>query len=243
MSKNLNQIRTLFLSKVEQFKKIEEQYLISLTKQAVSTECWQLIACCLPSEDKLKLSMINRYYNEVVFGQNSHVFVWRDGANDVEKPHDHTLVESINLNMPVKVIRHLMTSKANPNQTYEDCSILMYSTYKGNVEIVQVLLEANADVNICGILGLTALTIATKFPQIMDILIKAGADVNAQNINGCTALMEACFNGHKNAVKLLLDAHADVNIRDTYSQTALYYARCYNRTNVIQMLLKHGAIA
>ena len=67
----------------------------------------------------------------------------------------------------------------------------------GNVDAVQVLLEAGADVQAKGRRGLTALMTAS-YPghsDIVQFLLEAGADVQARSTEGTTALMFAAGQG------------------------------------------------
>jgi ankyrin repeat protein len=67
---------------------------------------------------------------------------------------------------------------------------LMAATVKGNKEIVQVLLENNANPNLTDANGTTALIYATIFKQyeIVEMLIKASATIDLKDIRGNSAV-------------------------------------------------------
>ena len=119
--------------------------------------------------------------------------------------------------------------------------------YNKNPEVIQVLLDAGADVNgTSGYGGSTALmsaTYGTDNPVVMKMLIDAGADVNAEDGLGRTALMYATIqHGSPEEVKLLLDAGADVNAKDKLHVTALMSAAYQNEhPEVLELLLDAGA--
>mmetsp|Transcript_105152 Transcript_105152/g.206253 ORF Transcript_105152/g.206253 Transcript_105152/m.206253 type:complete len:84 (+) Transcript_105152:2647-2898(+) len=65
----------------------------------------------------------------------------------------------------------------------------MFASQKNHEDLVQVLLDAGADVNVKGEEGWTALITATSFGHsaIVQLLLEAGADVNVQDWTGRTA--------------------------------------------------------
>lgn len=109
---------------------------------------------------------------------------------------------------------------------------LMFAAQKGYTEIVRILLNNDANVNLASRrFGLTALMLAAanKQADVMRLLLAAGADVDAKNDDGSTALMAASLKGDINVVRLLLDAKADVNVRDKDGDSALKIAALSGR--------------
>ena len=80
-----------------------------------------------------------------------------------------------------------------------------------NIELVKLLLEHGADVNI------------------------------KDDVDRKTPLYNACYKNKLNIAKLLLKHGADVNIKDGYGLTPLYNACYYNNIELIKLLLEHGA--
>ncbi len=93
--------------------------------------------------------------------------------------------------------------------TFETPIIIATST--GQVQIVQILLRAGADVN-----------------------TKEGA-------NGETALMYAALRGNIPLVRVLLDAKARVNLKDDVGRTALHFAARDGKIEIMELLLVAGA--
>ena len=97
-----------------------------------------------------------------------------------------------------------------------------------SIEIVNLLLQAGADVNakndhngrailfIPWGINRSAITIA-------ELLIKAGADVNAADIHGTTPLMKVARWGTPAEVELLLKSGADPRIKDSDGHDALWH--------------------
>jgi ankyrin repeat protein len=86
----------------------------------------------------------------------------------------------------------------------------------GNIEIVKILIEADANVNATDFFGKTALMIASSKNNIdiAKLLIENGADVNMQDKNGVNSLMIACDKNNIDICYALLD-HGTI-MRDSY---------------------------
>lgn len=131
---------------------------------------------------------------------------------------------------------------------------LIHAADRGDVEVVEALLQAGADASVRDAKGATALMRALEevpdykiarseeLPKrrlaVARVLMTPNAgDVNAQNENGETLLMRAASLGDTEIVKLLLARGADVNRTDVFGNTAAVFA--YEKDNVaIQELLK-----
>lgn len=102
--------------------------------------------------------------------------------------------------------------------------LLSYAPVKGDLDEVNMLLEAGADPNVCDATGDTALMWAAhgNNPAVIRRLVEAGAVVNAQCADlGYTPLIWAVSSGSVKEVKLLLELGADPKLHDTWGQTAL----------------------
>ena len=76
---------------------------------------------------------------------------------------------------------------ANPNmKNKKHFTPLMIASWRGNAEIIRILLEAGADVNKTGKYGNTPLICAINsgHKEIVRLLLRAGADVNKANSYG-----------------------------------------------------------
>ena len=98
----------------------------------------------------------------------------------------------------------------------------------GNAEVVQILLAAQADVNIPDMFNKdTPLHLACEagHADVVRILLENRGHVNAQDqMNGETPLHLACEAGHSDIVQLLLEYGADASIENVYRKRALHYA-------------------
>lgn len=82
---------------------------------------------------------------------------------------------------------------------------LMYAAERGYSEIVQMLLEKNANVDPQDSQGFTALMLAVdnNYPDIVQLLLNAKADINLRTKNGDTALNLAHYKGNESIIEML----------------------------------------
>jgi uncharacterized protein len=86
---------------------------------------------------------------------------------------------------------------------------------RGDVETVQELLRAGADINARDRHGQTALMLAAHRGdrELVEILVEGGADLNVTAKYNLSALMLAVTAGHVGVARLLAGAGADLRVR------------------------------
>jgi ankyrin repeat protein len=142
-----------------------------------------------------------------------------------------------------------LTDGANVNtRNDKNATALMLASMGGYTEIVKLLLNKGADVNVKEPTnGRTALMMASEkgYAEIVKYLLVKGADANIRDTkNGATALMWASQRGHTEIVRLLLDKGADVNAKAAIDGgTSLMLAAENNHPEVVKILLDNGADA
>ena len=129
----------------------------------------------------------------------------------------------------IEKAREILASGADPNQRGENGNTpLHFATWEGHLDVVKVLLENGARVNVTNRDGPhTPLHVAATFGReaIARSLLDAGADVNARDGNGLTPLHFAAGKGHADVARLLVEHGADLaaesnDTRDTPLDTA-----------------------
>ena len=105
---------------------------------------------------------------------------------------------------------------------------------KGNLAIVQALINAGADVNLEDSYGRTAVTFAVELGHvaeaILHALIKAGAHANNCSTSCVPLLQIALMEGFSaETCNLLIQAGADVNLQNRAGNTALHLAVIFSR--------------
>ncbi|CAO2590272.1 E3 ubiquitin-protein ligase MIB2 [Lemmus lemmus] len=103
---------------------------------------------------------------------------------------------------------------------------LQVAAYLGQVELVQLLLQARASVNVLDDEGNTALHYAAlgNQPEATRLLLSAGCGVDARNGTRSTALHVAVQRGFLEVVKALCERGCDVNLPDAHADTPLHSA-------------------
>lgn len=154
-----------------------------------------------------------------------------------------------------KAIEYLIEKGEDVNikNPTDGVTALWIASQNGYSEIVRLLLEKGAKVNIKTNDGTTALMIAAKndHTNVIKLLVEKGADVNVKSAaldvkttNGSTAIMPAAQNGHTEIVKLLCEWGADVNIKamvDNVEYTALTVAKKLGQKDIVGILESIGA--
>ena len=146
------------------------------------------------------------------------------------------------------LLDHGGTAQVHPTADGET-SALMLASYHGNIEIVKMLLEEGAKVNLQNEMKVSALILAAGQGnvEVMKQLLERDADVNLKG--GSTALLSALSpksyfvsqQAKVEMVKLLLKYDADVNVRGQEGQyfqcTPLSCAIATKSTEIINLLL------
>ena len=148
----------------------------------------------------------------------------------------------------VGAVRSLIEQGADVNAAQGDgMTALHWASERGDEEILELLVEAGADVSVGTRLGAyTPLHLASRrgHHNVVRMLLEAGSDPNAAaEHSGVTALhLAAGAHGGEKAVSELLRRGAHVNaLESSAGQTALMFAASYNRVPSIKILLESGA--
>lgn len=145
------------------------------------------------------------------------------------------------------VARVLLSNGADPNRKSRGNTFLCIAVSEEQVEVVRLLLEANANPNLkCDTYrDFTPLhkAVATEQLEVANLLLDAGANVNAIQKYGGTPLLRAMNTGQSEMVKLLLKAGANVNATSLDGDTPLHRAVRRGKKEVVKSLIEAGAIA
>jgi len=136
------------------------------------------------------------------------------------------------------------TDPQGPRRTDDGVTPLLTAIYHGDVQAVDRLIAAGANVRAANREGVTPLAMACLDGElsIIDRLLKAGADPKERGPNGETLLMFAARNGRVDVITRLLAAGADVNAREGLrGTTALMWAAEQRHPGAVKALLAAGA--
>jgi ankyrin repeat protein len=131
---------------------------------------------------------------------------------------------------------------------------LHWPSHNGHVEIVEMLLDAGADIEADEVTwsGGKPLHWASEHePSTVEVLLKRGAEVNSRNVmkgsdfEGVTPLIMNATqkNDCAEVTELLIEAGADVQAKDAQGKTALQHAEERKLKRIPEVLRAHGATA
>ncbi|MBK9443071.1 MAG: ankyrin repeat domain-containing protein [Comamonadaceae bacterium] len=117
---------------------------------------------------------------------------------------------------------------------------LVMAAYKGNPDIVRMLLQAGADVAAVDP-GMKATALhAAAYAGNADaakLLIQYHIDIDKQGpLNGYTALHDAIWQGHLETAKLLIDSGANLSLQSLHGETPLAFARLKHRSAIAALI-------
>ncbi len=153
----------------------------------------------------------------------------------------HKAVYYGNINL-VKSLIDLKIDINNQNIPAKATPILIAS-YIGNTDIVQLLLENGANVNLVDDENDTPLHCACLHGHftIAQSLLEHGTNVNVVGGDGDTPLHYACAKGYFYLVRLLLKHKANIHVTNDIQETPLHKASRNGRFTITKLLLKKKA--
>ena len=121
---------------------------------------------------------------------------------------------------------------------------LHYAAFRGNIKMIDLLIQNSADVQALSYNGLNMLHKGAQGNSPNSIVYfnkKHKIDIASKNNDGLNALHFAAISGMDNSVIYLLNMGLDPNIQDINGNTALHYAVKYNQIRIIKKLIQNGA--
>ncbi|XP_041134296.1 caskin-1-like [Polyodon spathula] len=138
------------------------------------------------------------------------------------------------------------TKRVNVNfQDTDGLSALHHAALNGNMELISLLLEAQATVDIKDQKGMRPLHYAAWQGKVepMKMLLKSGSSVNSQSDEGQIPLHLAAQHGHYGVSEMLLQHQSNPCIVDNAGKTPLDLACEFGRVGVVQLLLSSSMSA
>ena len=169
-------------------------------------------------------------------------FLLDNKANtEVQRNGGRTPLYDAALNGDSGLCRLLLEHGANPNISTEEGPILFKVAVSGNLEIVKVLVENEAEIDATNSEDRTALQGASNngHKDVVAYLLENGADVHHGIGHGSTPIHLAASYGYTEIVQLLIDNGADLQHPSSSGWTPLHL--CYDYPETTQLLLENGA--
>jgi len=147
---------------------------------------------------------------------------------DAIRNHDLTALHEI-----------IAAEPASLQQTDERGSTpLLLASYLGQEDTTRALVEAGADLDVCGPTGTALMGVSFKgYPDLARYLLGAGADPEVRHpMAGATAIIFAAMFDRADLVDILLEYGADPTVKDAGGLTAADHAKQKGFTALAQKL-------
>ncbi len=221
------------INKMKELIKIYGTKYIDSCKRSFQSESALQRALKNGNEEMVKLLIDNganiNFANS--YGQNTHILIDAIEDNNIDLIN---LILKYNSDINYKIVYGKFMSY----------TALMYAAYHGNIDIVKLLIQAQADVNAHNEMGQTALEIAIRHnhENIARLLIENQANIDVINPKTNTTMLEDTIKGCSPInLTLLLKLNANINAINHIGETPLMCAvRAYN-INALLLLIKAGA--
>jgi type II secretory pathway predicted ATPase ExeA len=139
-----------------------------------------------------------------------------------------------------KTIELLLAGGIPPDleEQVQGLTALAIAASNGQSNTVQLLLQAEASINLRVFKGRTALMAAAGngHTDTVLILLDNGAEVNINDDDGWTALMFAAYGNHVETVHALLERNANVRLKNSVGRTALQIAQSQGHQDIIELV-------
>lgn len=155
------------------------------------------------------------------------------------------LVRAARNNDPDEVKAQLSAGSSVNSTDGTGTTALHNAAYFGNLEMLKLLMEKGAGIEVKNNRGMTPLLSACGSPfsatDVLDCLIAAGANLKAADNDGRTALIFSIVYQKTDFVKKLLEQDADINQANLYGMTPLALAAGRGNYTIVKLLLDRGA--
>lgn len=173
-------------------------------------------------------------------------------SRNLEKERDKRqlkrLMSLIKANKAEEVEKILAKKSININRTDEGeiWTPLTLAIDLKHHKVIEVLLAAGANPNVCGTQSPMELATRSGDMELIQRLLAVGADINVQTAFGISPLWAAMSMERVEIAKLLISLGADVNAKNCYGCPILYEARNWEKRKerpnaVVPLLLEKGA--
>jgi palmitoyltransferase len=129
-------------------------------------------------------------------------------------------------------------------QSQSGYTSLHYAAFRGNIDVIKMLIENGATIDICNNEGLNVLHLAAqgnKTSVLIYFIEKYKLDYMKIDNIGSTPLHWASYVGSEESFLYLLTLNPDINKQDVEGLTPLHLAVTSDRTRIIKKLLHKGA--
>ncbi|KAK6949552.1 hypothetical protein Daesc_009635 [Daldinia eschscholtzii] len=143
------------------------------------------------------------------------------------------------------IVQTLLNEGTDVNSKFgrNESTALHFAASAGQCEIVALLADAKADLDVDDNLGNNALYLAATYghTDVVKQLIHFGADYTRRFVEGKGLLHIATERGHCEVIKVLHATNLDINQPDDDGRTPVHQACFHNKLEALQLLIRLGA--
>jgi hypothetical protein len=166
-------------------------------------------------------------------------------AAAVSSNADQMLRVAVN-NKNLEQVQAALNDHANTETKYDGgITPLMEAAMLGQADIVKLLLDHHANIEVSNVIGNTSLIVAAAqrgaSADVVRLLLANHADIEATNDSGTTPLLMAAHHGNIDVARLLIDAHANLEAVNKRGMTPLQMAAEGGQTEMVKLLLASHA--
>ena len=143
---------------------------------------------------------------------------------------DNTKVEELLKTIDINVVKNGETA-------------LICALSHNNLEILDILIKAGVDTNVCFSNGNSVLieSIVRNKDEFANRLIEFGANIDITNTRGKSALTIALANENIGIAEKLIESGANIDITNSHGDSVLIIALIYGNLDIVKKLIEHGA--
>ncbi len=129
------------------------------------------------------------------------------------------------------------------DKNYQGITALFVAVERGNIEIVEMLLNAGAKINVRAEDKRTPLLALdySSTPELVRLLVRHGADLSAVDDSGNNVLHIAAENDNLEIIEILINEGVKIDAQNDEGQTPLMIAAYYENLGTVQAFLNAGA--
>lgn len=175
--------------------------------------------------------------------------LFRAAANGDRQMVDMLIEMQANPNIAEKDLGRSAIDVARDKGHHEVVRILergeavLHAARRGELKLLESLLDTGASMNLCDQYGLTAIHVAAikGHKDAVMTLVEFGADLECRDAEGHTPLHLAVEGGCLETVEVLINRGANVNAKSKRGATPLYVSRMMGYEDVSRLLIDKGA--
>lgn len=152
-------------------------------------------------------------------------------------------VENNNTELVRAILKHNVSTKGRFSFSTSNCEApLKMAVSNRNFDIVNLLLDANADINEATIFGTNALTeaVSNKDTTMVALLLKHNAKSKINYYKGNTAIHSAILSGDTLIAHMLIEAGADIKAKSFFISNNMNEAIAHHHLAMVSFLLNNG---